>query len=675
MTTPIPHSEAPVGILRRAVITAINDGPGRGSVSAEIDTSSTSLPIGTQKKISVQIPFAHYSVEGVFIGGRPKPGTPIIVGKGEGTNWYFVSFLVSNFPQLPSLNDGELLLQATANTKLTLNADDTVDLGSNLLNLHLNTSPKKFNSKLQSSFSNQFSFSEASREITGVVKRELLRDDAIPSSMKLTSEEYDDHLTPIALDPTTAALFSSRNATKNPPFVEKREIVYEMAYSSNIKDDISEAAIYSSDQQATANHGLNPTFVLPNRRDSKTDTLSLSLVSPNFLMETTKGTVVDIFGNVLDLNRSPIVGFKQNKPDLSLSAQQKDVAFDAIKAAERKSIAYHFELNARKDLSAGNGKFQLPDISSSADYARSRSRFFFDIDKEGQLKVNVPASSETGNIPLHTRYENYSTFGPEDSNNPNKLIYRDDYLDVFLDSFAIGDITINDDKGISTPIDRIAQTHIKHGMPFHSIADSALLFQQQNGTNYTTTFLGYQTVFQTVNPSLLPIFDSSSNPLISPTITTAGSNANAGGRSGSLHFDGSLELSVGANTIDRQSLWLDTAGGLIANIGRDKNAVSAAVSLDGDLLVQVGGFGIATDSRFQALNNGYRGGALDIRVMHEGFEATMIRIDQNGVTIMTPNTVTYSARKIVMEAMEIVMNADRLALNERLVNKFPPTTI
>jgi hypothetical protein len=672
MVSPRHFNQTPVGILRRAVITAINDKPGSGSVSAEIDTASSSIPIGTQKKIFVQIPFAHYSVEGMFIGGRPKVGTPIIVGKGEGTNWYFVSYLVSNFPQLPDMADGELLLQASPNTKLTLNADDTVDLGSNLLNLHFNTSPNKFNNKIQSSFSNQYAFSEVSREITGLVKRELLNNAIVPSSMKLTSEVYDDYLTVIALDPTITSVFTSQSAAKNPPFVEKRETIYEFAYSSNVQDDLTEAAIYSPDQQATNNTTINPTYQLPNRRQSKTDTLSLSLVAPNFLMETTKGTVVDIFGNVLDLNRAPIVGFNQNNPNLTLnSQQQKDISFEAIKVAERKSIGYHFEINARKDLSAGNGKYQLPDITSSADYARSRSRFIFDIDKEGQFKLNVPASSETGNIPLHARYENYSTFGPEDNNNPNKLFFRDDYLDIFLDSFAIGDITVNDDKGVSTPIDRIAQIHIKHGMPFHSVANSALIFQNQNGTNYTTDFLGYQTVFQTINPSLIPTITN----IVSPVITTAGSGANAGGRSGSLNFDGSLELSIGANTIDRQSLWLDTAGGIIANIGRDQNFVSGAISLDGDLLIQIGGFGIATDSRFQSLNNAYRGGALDIRVLHDGFEATMIRIDKNGVSVLTPNTITYSARKIIMEATEFVVNADRLSLNERLVNKIPAVSI
>ena len=53
--------------------------------------------------------------------------------------------------------------------------------------------------------------------------------------------------------------------------------------------------------------------------------------------------------------------------------------------------------------------FGFDEVFPDADYGRQRSRFFIDIDKEGQFKLNVPASSEKGNVPILTRYENYST--------------------------------------------------------------------------------------------------------------------------------------------------------------------------------------------------------------------------------------------------------------------------
>ncbi len=131
-------------------------------------------------------------------------------------------------------------------------------------------------------------------------------------------------------------------------------------------------------------------------------------------------------------------------------------------------------MNARKETNTNN-TIVLPDINSNTDYARNRARFFIDIDKEGQFKMNVPASSEKGNVSLLSRYENYSTFGEEDNKNPNKLVYREDNLDIFHDSFAavpfIKDATYDGTKGIisiksgdtvATPIDRLTKVNMKH---------------------------------------------------------------------------------------------------------------------------------------------------------------------------------------------------------------------
>ncbi len=95
--------------------------------------------------------------------------------------------------------------------------------------------------------------------------------------------------------------------------------------------------------------------------------------------------------------------------------------------------------------------------------------------------------------------------------------------------------------------------------------------------------------------------------VVSKIIYVGGDKANAGGRSGQINFDGSLELNVGANTVDRQSLWLDTAGGIVANVGRDKLNRSMIMGMDGDCFIQVGGYGVSTDSRFGSEDNGFRG--------------------------------------------------------------------
>ena len=301
-------------------------------------------------------------------------------------------------------------------------------------------------------------------------------------------------------------------------------------------------------------------------------------------------------------------------------------------------------------------------INSNADYARPRSRFFFDIDKEGQIKLNVPASSETGNVSLLARYENYSTFGPEENGNPNKLIYRDDNLDIFLDSFSTQDISImGDGYTNATPIDRLTGQHIKKGQPFHSITNSLQFFQAP----YASQALNFQ-YNKAVDLLSIPTIQN----VVSPTINVSGKNANAGGRSGNMNFDGSLELSVGANTVDRQSLWVDTAGGNLFNFGRDNNNVSAGISCDGDVLIQIGGIGVSSDSRFSTSNNAYRAGAFDIRVLTDGFEASIIRIDRYGITVATPGTITLKGRDVVLAAEGTMqLTADNLYIQERLVAK------
>jgi hypothetical protein len=664
--SPIPHSSSMPGTLRRGFIASINKA--RGTMVVTIDTSATSIPNDTQTNKIVQLPFGYYSIPNIFVGGYPQIGTPVIIGQGESTTWYFVSFLTSNIPSIPDFEDDEFRIQVDDDTKISMIAGSSITLGNDTTSLFCSTDLKLFTNKLQSTFSNVFSFTEGARLWDGIVKREVLQPYSIFDYQKLTSEDYDEHLTPISLDPTSTSVIYSQNTNKNPPFVEKREMVYEFAQSSKVQDDITEAGVYSSNQQQPP--PITP-YTLPNRRLSKADTLSLSLVAPNYLMEITKGTVVDIFGNVLDINRNPIVGYGQEQQSLTLNTQS-DVAtaFDNIKQAERRSLAYHWEINARKDLSAGNGQFQLPSINSSADYARPRSRMFLDVDKEGQFKLNVPASSETGNVPLFVRYENYSTFGPEDNNNPNKLIFRPDYLDIFCDSFSTQDITVNGSNGVITPIDRLTTDNIMLGTPFHSITNSGYAFTAAN----TQPLLNYQLVYQTITTSSIPTLSN----VVSDTITAGGSNADAGGRSGTMNFDGSLVASIGANTIDRQSLWLDTAGGLIANIGRDLNLNSAVVSMDGNLLMQIGGFGVggnpaatsAVDSRFTTQNNSFIGGVVDIRVLNAGFTMTLIRVDVNGVSIMTPGKIAMHGRDIAIEAdATMYLRGDNVYINDRLINK------
>src|SRR5690606_3327798 len=158
--------------------------------------------------------------------------------------------------------------------------------------------------------------------------------------------------------------------TRNPSFNESRQIIYEFPDSFGFTDDISEKSVYDGEVILE-----DDSFV--RRRDSRADALSLSLIEPNQLIESISGTVVDIYGNVVDLNRSILpnglidsLSFR----NIELNASE---TFSKLREQTRKSIAYHWELNSRKaDLpDLNNLSFFVDDTS---DYARNRSKFFLD---------------------------------------------------------------------------------------------------------------------------------------------------------------------------------------------------------------------------------------------------------------------------------------------------------
>ena len=184
----------PVGLLRLAKVVSHN--PQRGFIEAELDMSAQTIP--QDRKRRVQVPFSFYSVSGAFIGGKVQAGTPIIIGQGEGGSWYFVSFRVSNLSQIPDLVDGEILVQATDTTKISLN-DPDIFMGSDSQNIHLDTSSSKILNKHTTNFGNIYAFTEYFRFVNGIVKRDLAPNTNYPDSIKLTDDIYDSNLFPVGL--------------------------------------------------------------------------------------------------------------------------------------------------------------------------------------------------------------------------------------------------------------------------------------------------------------------------------------------------------------------------------------------------------------------------------------------------------------------------------------------
>lgn len=622
--------------------------------------------------ISCQLPVNYFAVSTKppstsFVGGYPESGTPVIVGQSESGVWYILSVLAkdpaalnTSSPPIPEIEPGSYLIQYD-NSFFKISKSDGITIGEYQNSLTLDTK----RDVLSNTFDNNYSFTEASRTIEGIIRRDTAPNEKFASSLRETALDYDDTLKVIGLDPVAKENWSNVGSSiRNPARTEKRETIYEFGRSFNVLSNEQEFLSYKDSKN------INISDII-NRRESRVDSLSLSLVSPNHLMETIKGTVVDLYGNVLDINRSVIPLGQIEKLSIQkvkTNLQEQDPlgnVFENIKKLERREIAYHFELNAKKDT------IGAPDVTDQSDYARLRSRFFIDIDKEGTFKLNVPASSETGNIHLLTRYENYSTVNPNDkTKDPNDLVFNQNSKDILIESF-IGDngvVEIIDElNGNAAPIDRFSSenspVYIKHGTAYHNIADTCYTFQDNS------------VVYERINTTNLASGRvTNKKDIVSTQVKISGDEANGGGRSGSINFDGSIEINVGANTVDRHSLWLDLQGAMIANVGRDKrNNISAAMHFDGEVLVQSGGSTPDNDSRFPNIevNNGSKPGVIDLRVITQSGKVNVIRIDNEGVSIHSESRIVmYSNGDMMFRSTGTMrLDAERLIINNRLVRR------
>lgn len=621
------------GLIRRATIRKYN---GNGTVQIRLDERAASQPI---QEYTVPMPILWSGPNGEFMGGFPPVGSSVTAKQSQGGQWFIENYLPNLGAFGDSLNTsaikpGRALIQVKGGTRLFVDPKDGINIGSAQSYVHAD--PNR--GLLSHNYAMAMEFTQASRKINGIVLRDIVENsnrNVLGST--LSSHIYSDSLTPISMDPSASSSISvAGGGVRNPPLVEAREIIYEFAESFGFRSDSEEAGRAGGTPQTQTSGG---------RKDSRADVLSLNLHYPNQLMEIIKGTVVDIHGNIIDLNRNILPIGRVDELSLRKNPDKVD-ALARIRAQERKSLAYHWEINTRKggivDQETGAESIvAVPDVDDVKDYARNRSRFFVDIDKEGQFKINVPASSETGNIALLTRYENYPAMQAKKDGitNPNAFIKNAERKDIYPESFAgkpgiklSGSDSVLD--GYEAPIDRITGAPMMLGTAYHDI------------TKVCYSLLPDAAVINLYEDSVITSLEPYEK-FVEENIIVSGKDANAGGRSGTLNFDGHLSVNVGASTSDRQSLWTDFAGGIVSQVGRDKRGVSWAAHMDGDLVLQLGGAGIGNtfDSRFDDLNDGARIAALDIRIMAGDRPMTIFRLDSMGVHVATEGRMNFDANQ------------------------------
>lgn len=650
MTPPLMGSK--FGNSRRATILKYNND---GTVLVGLDE------VGLQQapqQFKIPMPLAWAGPDGEFLGGFPAKGSSVIVKQSQGGQWFIESYIpnrgvFTDQGLMTVLRPGRAVMQAKGGNRVFVDPKDGVQAGDNNQYVHIDPNREIFSHN----FSADMSFTEGTRSIDGLIKRDIRENSnrGIIGST-LFSHIYDETLVTISMDPSASlAVKTVGDAVRNPPLIEHRELNYEFADSFDVSSD--------TDESARVVDPLSVINKLDNgRKESRADVLSMGLQFPNHLIETIKGTAVDVFGNVLDINRHILPIGRIDQLSLRKNADKGD-AYNRIRAQLRKSIAYHFEINARKP-----GKFDatkgaettspIPDVDDVSNYSRTRSRFFVDVDKEGQFKINVPQSSETGNVPLLVRYENYSNLlaKKDGTTDPNALVKNIDRQDIFLDSFA-GNAGIklkSSDSvldGYEAPIDRITGKPIMMGTAYHDI------------TKACSTFLPGAPTLHMYEDNPLTSLDPYEK-IVEDTIIVSGKDANAGGRSGLINLEGFAIFNVGANTSDRQSLWADFAGGIVTQIGRDKRGISHAMNLDGDMIIQIGGPGIGNsfDSRFADQNDGARIGALDIRIIDGNRPMTIVRIDKQGIRMATEGVLQLTGQQGIVLSTdgEVHINGERV---------------
>lgn len=668
-----------IGLCRRGKIASYNND---GTMNVQLDDSNQ---IDSESSIvSVPIPVSYSGNNGELIAGYPEIDTPVSVEYGQG-EWFVNSYLPATNVFDPNSNvlnpidytaefkTGRLLLQtANARNRIFLDPNDGISIGDISQNYTINN----IRNISADTVNNKLKFSSASRKIEGLIKRDL-GDSSVRTieGSTLTSIDYDDALYTVGMDKSSDLSFITANGlARNLPLTENREIVYEMDYSPS-----SSYSFESDEKESSKYDSKNRSLRAPyNKNQNRATTFSLSLHDPNLLIEEIKGTGVDSLANIIDINRTILPIGTEDQSTFKLNSDDVD-AFKKIRALHRKSLAYHFEINARK--SNKDDIFYVPNSTDYADHARVRSTFFMDVDKEGQFKINVPASSETGNIPLLTRYTTASTLAYDNKkvSNPNKFLTlseREEYFkespeqDIYLESIQNFDgVKLVNDSGEVAPHDRKNDKPLTLNMMYHDVKAANYQFLQSTADDYPEDYNLYLWMDNlNLNDRAKP---TSENPIqyekiVSEEINVSGDNANAGGRSGTINLDGFLHMNIGANTVDRQSLWLDTAGGIVGMIGRDKRGISLATTLDGDFIMELDATTPTAnnDSRFNGPNgenNAQRFPSFDIRIMTE-FGLATLRIDSKGLTIAHPGRMELasSGNMTLRSNSDIIMFAEHV---------------
>lgn len=581
----------------------------------------------------------------------------------------------------PSLSSGEVILRGSRGSELSLDdkggliIDTTFGTGISLKRYGVNTAGYFV-------FNDNIIYTNGGRTIWGSVKRRssIKKIDSAGNLFADTDIHASSYVRGL-FKGSRALDISTLGMKRNPALSEYHQVINEFTTDSMFSGFDDE---YDRIMNNLKYSDSNDTY----KRNR--DALNALHMAEHELIEIIAGNVVDITGQVLDINYHPIL-FGTNGYQVP-----NDRILENIEEARRKSrrgIGYHFQLSTN---------------ALKTDKSTSSKSFSLDIDKEGSFNLHVPKTSFSGNIsypsdanftknnnqilsvpaapsyrepiPVTLRDESGNVVYPKTSRMYRDTGVRFDNSDgqYFENTSGASNVRINTTKYhnmYSAAEMLIANTISEIYVPEVFTDSSGNVVELSNDKPFEVSEIpdsGYTRSAIKISPQKSAInsggdvvvagnFYSKSNPILSNSFKTnlvdglpiseqESGKISAGGRSANINFDGSAEMSIGFDDADNKSLVLDTAGSIIAWLGKDKNGRSAIVQTDGDMLINIGGSYDKPSSNddIPIMNKG----RLDIRVnvvdkKHVGVESGtpddrsdsdyIISISENGLVVAGMN--------------------------------------
>lgn len=226
-----------------------------------------------------------------------------------------------------------------------------------------------------------------------------------------------------------AASVSLFGGKRNPALSEYRLVINEISESDYFRGWDVEAGLVRADNVSKFSSDKEIRSV------SQENALHLA---PHQLIEVIAGNVVNARGESLDSNYGRVViGNSDGHPGGSDFARE----YEEARLKSRRGIGYHFQVSTN---------------SLSSQVSNNQDNLIFSIDKEGTLKVNVPATSDTGNIP----YPNFAEFYSDSSDKIETtygfrkkekipITLRDAESGILLPSESAADAILGEEDGIS----------------------------------------------------------------------------------------------------------------------------------------------------------------------------------------------------------------------------------